>query len=77
MDISDENYEIARVYLAARTHWITNGKEIIDIDIRAVKVAMDIYGVKNQKNCYERVRNLFNEMRHSRLDKIVPGGTLE
>lgn len=46
--------------MASRTHFITNGKDIIDIDIRAIKSAMSIYKVENEKVCFEKVRKLFH-----------------
>ena len=58
----DEDYEVAQVFFATRSQWITNGEKIIDIDIRAVKCAMDIYQVVDQKTCFERVRVIFRTL---------------
>lgn len=36
------------------------GGQIVDISIPAIKIAMDLYGVKNQMACLNRVRKLFH-----------------
>lgn len=41
------------------THEVDKDHSYVDLDIKAVKDAMDIYRVSNQERCYERVRNLF------------------
>jgi hypothetical protein len=33
---------------------------VIDLDFNAVKVAMDLYQVKNQRECFEKVRATFH-----------------
>jgi len=34
----------------------------VEINILAVKTAMDLYGIENQKDCMERVLFIFNEI---------------
>jgi len=60
VDLMEENIEIEKIYLLTRNQVITgmNG-QILDIDIKAIKVAMDIYEIKNQPDCLDRVRRLF------------------
>lgn len=63
VDVPDEDVDVARVFLASRscvvTYQLSERERISDIDIRAVKCAMDIYKVVDQQACYERVRKLF------------------
>jgi hypothetical protein len=40
-------------------HEVDKDHSYVDLDIKAVKDTMDIYGVVNQEKCYERVRGLF------------------
>jgi len=66
----DNNIDAAEVYLAVRNQYITmpiqKGNtvvhKVIDLDIKAVKAAMDIYNVVDQKTCFEQVRHLFFSM---------------
>lgn len=55
---------MAQIFFATRNHWVTNEKDIIDIDIRAVKTAMDIYEIPScmQRRVYERVKNVFHAL---------------
>jgi predicted transcriptional regulator len=54
-----ENEDVARVYMATRRQVIIGGNRVIDINIMAIKTMMDLYEVKNQAECMERVRGLF------------------
>ena len=62
VDLSDENDIDAKVYMMTRRQVVTSGKggQIVDISIPAIKIAMDLYGVKNQVACLNRVRKLFH-----------------
>jgi hypothetical protein len=53
---------VAQIFFAARNHWITNEKDITDIDIRVVKCAMDMKGIpiEEQWGVYQRVRTIFH-----------------
>ena len=56
----EENYEVADVYIMCRNQVITAGMgEIIDINLQTVKTVMDLYGVKNQRECMEKVTTTF------------------
>lgn len=49
------------VYMLTRRQVITVGMgQVADISIPAVKIAMDLYGVKDQMGCLNRVRKLFH-----------------
>lgn len=56
----EENEDIASVYLVSRRQIILGEQgRVMDIDLRAVKVAMDLYEVKDQRECLDRVRRTF------------------
>jgi hypothetical protein len=61
VELRDENEEAAAVYLLTRRQYIIaeNGR-VVDISIPAVKIAMDLYGVRDQKECLARVIRLFH-----------------
>lgn len=48
--------------MLTRRQVVTSGIDgrILDISIPAVKIAMDLYGIKNQLDCLNRVRKLFH-----------------
>ena len=54
-----ENEDIIKVYLAVRGQVITGFAGVIDINYLAVKMLMDLYEIKNQKQCFEGVIDLF------------------
>jgi hypothetical protein len=61
VDLSGENEDAARVFMITRRQVITVGMgQVADISIPAVKVAMDLYGVKDQVSCLNQVRKLFH-----------------
>lgn len=46
--------------MMCRGQLITAGMgDIIDINLLAIKTAMDIEGIQNQKNCLRKVQKLF------------------
>lgn len=61
--LEEDNVDVVKVFLAVRHHVVLHevdeSKTLIDLDIRAVKDAMDIYGVQDQQKCYDKVRQLF------------------
>lgn len=60
VDLLEENYEVADVYIMCRNQVITAGMgEIIDINLQTVKTVMDLYGVKDQRECMEKVSKTF------------------
>lgn len=47
--------------MLTRRQVVTAGMgQVMDISIPAVKIAMDLYGVKDQAACLNRVRKLFH-----------------
>ena len=65
IDLHPANEDAARVYMLTRQQVITAGRgQVVDISIPAVKIAMDLYGVRDQAKCLNRVRKLF----HHRLE---------
>ena len=61
MELLEENAEAAMIYMLTRRQVITAGAgEIVDISIPAVKIVMDLYGVRDQKTCLARVRRVFH-----------------
>lgn len=57
----DENEDVSKVYMLTRRQVITVGMgQVADISIPAVKIAMDLYGVRDQMTCLNRVRKLFH-----------------
>jgi len=47
--------------MLTRNQVITGGMGgVIDINIQAVKIMMDLYDVKDQRRCMGKVRTLFN-----------------
>ena len=61
VELSIENEVYAKVYMMARRQVVTAGMgQIVDISIPAVKIAMDLHGVKDQIACLNRVRKLFH-----------------
>ena len=66
--LEDENIDIVKVFFSVRHHVVVHemskNKTYVDLDVRAVQAAMDIYGVygtKNRERVYEKVRALFFE----------------
>lgn len=58
--LQDENETVGQIYMLTRRQIITAGMgQAVDISIPAVKIAMDLYGVKDQMSCLNRVRKLF------------------
>ena len=59
--LREENEDVATTYMIARRQYITaeNGR-IVDISIPAIKVVMELYGIRNQKECLARVMRLFH-----------------
>lgn len=62
VDLLEENEEAAEVYMTARRQYVTRGMEgrVVDIDFNALKVVMDLYGVRDQRRCFEAVRGVFH-----------------
>ena len=64
VELAEENAEVAQIYMLTRRQVITVGAgQVADLSIPAVKIAMDLYGVRDQKACLNRVRRLFHHFR--------------
>jgi len=64
--LEEDNVDAVKVFLAVRHHVVLHEVDkdhtYLDLDIKAVKDAMEIYGIRNQQKCFERVRGLFFTM---------------
>jgi hypothetical protein len=61
----EENEDAFTIYILGRNQLIV-GVDIIDLNYIAIKTLMDLYEIKNQKNCFEKVvqvHNYFMEIR--------------
>lgn len=60
--------------MLVRRQVVTMGQgQSVDISIPAIKIVMDLYGVRDQLACLNRVRKLF----HHFLEKTDASGNLE
>jgi len=59
----EENIDAVKVYFIVQNQLVVSMGQIIDLNINAVKIVMDLYEVKNQKMCLEKVMELFNYFR--------------
>ena len=56
----EENEDAAQVFMTTRRQYITAEEgRVVDISIPAVKIAMDLYEVKSQRDCLAKVRQAF------------------
>jgi hypothetical protein len=63
----EENQDAGTVYIICRNQVITAGMgEIVDINLQTVKTVMDLYGVKNQRECMEKVTKTFRHFLNKR-----------
>ena len=61
VDLHEENEDAGTVYMLCRNQVITAGMgEVIDLNYQTVKTIMDLYGVKDQKDCLMKVINTFH-----------------
>jgi hypothetical protein len=57
--LARENEEIAEVYFQVRSQVIATYGQVIGLSIPAVKIVMDLYGIKDQKTCLTRIMKTF------------------
>ena len=58
------NQDAVDVYMLTRGQVVTAGMgSVVDISFPAVKVAMDLLCVKDQRDCFMKVRHLFHEFK--------------
>ena len=66
----EENQDAGTVYIMCRNQVITAGMgEVIDINVQTVKTVMDLYGVKNQRECVEKVTKTFRHFLSKRRNE--------
>lgn len=64
-----ENEDAAWIYLMTRNQClVTMDGQAIDLDLRAVKAAMDVYGVQDQATCMTRVVRTWRAMEAKRRE---------
>lgn len=71
VELSEENADAARIYHIVKRQVRTAGGsgEIIDLDYGAVKAAMDILGIKDQRAVFEKVTRTFHHFLAERREK--------
>lgn len=57
-----ENEEAAHIYFVTRRQCIVSMGQPMDLDVTAVKAAMDVYGVQDQARCLSRVLRVWREL---------------
>jgi hypothetical protein len=55
------NVEAVKVWGESRTQVLVGVGGLIDINTLAIKMTMDLYEVRDQKTCMEKVRLMFDE----------------
>lgn len=61
-----DNEDAAKVLHMVRHQTVsepTKDGMIVDLNLQAVKIAMDLHGVKDQLDCFQRVRRAWHELR--------------
>jgi len=59
VDLFEENEEAGAIYMMTRGQVVTVMNRVVDINFQSIKVAMDLCGVRNQRQCFEKVRRVF------------------
>lgn len=63
MEIRDGNEDILAVYMMTRRQYVTAEQgRVADISLPAVKMVMDLIGIKDQARCMMLVQRLFHEL---------------
>lgn len=68
VELVEENRDAARVLMMVRTQTVSTPVKdgmIVDLNLQAVKIAMDLHGVRpgDQLDCFQRVRRAWFELR--------------
>ena len=59
--LREENREAATIYMLTRNQVVTAGQgQVLDLSIPAVKIAMELHGVADQKACLAQVLRTFH-----------------
>jgi len=68
--ILPRNREAWRIYQTAQTQVVTAGMgDVIGINFNALEFVMELYGVENRRECFEKVNVLFGEYHRVRREK--------
>lgn len=63
VDLRSENEVVAAIFMLTRKQLITvRETQVVSISIPAIKAAMDVYGVVDQKTCLDRVLKLWKDV---------------
>lgn len=66
----EENQDAGTIYIMCRNQVITEGMgERVDINLQTVKTVMDLYGIRNQRECMEKVTKTFRYFLSQRRDE--------
>jgi hypothetical protein len=73
IDLKEENEDVARIFQIVRGQVITrfNGQVdmIMDLNHLAVWAAIDRYGIKNPRECFEKVMKMFYALLKEQRDR--------
>lgn len=61
-EIMEENQEVLKLYLLVQHQHIMGSSGPIDLNFQSVKIMMDWMGIKNQKEMFDKVYNLYKKM---------------
>lgn len=62
VQLTEENDDVIKIYLSTRRQYITAEQgHVVDINLLAVKMMMDLYGIRDQQRCMEKVVWLFHQ----------------
>lgn len=53
-----ENEEALKIFMVVRNQLISGPMSVIDINHLAIHAAMDLYNIKNRRQCFEKVIQL-------------------
>ena len=66
----EENQDAGKVYIMCRNQVITAGMgEVVDLNLQTVKTVMDLYNIKDQRECMEKVTKTFRHYLSKRRDE--------
>jgi hypothetical protein len=60
VELHEDNQDAAAIYLLCRRQVISLEGQPVDLSIPAVKIAMDLHGVVEQRDCLERVLHVWH-----------------
>jgi len=69
-EIMEENADVISVYMKVSSQHIMGFSGPVDLNFLSVKFIMDLLGIKNQKEVFERVHNLYVLRLNRYYDKI-------